>query len=194
MVQRASSLVFVFCSLLLAGCSAGSAQRRSATFAAGDKAQVDNLTFSVVDTQILPRLGDEASPRTPQNRFYLVQISVLNSGNSDAAIPGLTLVDDSGKTYEELPDGSGVPRWLGLVRKVQSNQVEQGNIVFDAPANHYKLKLTDQTDPGDVFIDLPLSFAHEQMENETGANPNASTQESVPATGSQLQIIPGKKK
>ncbi len=94
----------------------------------------------------------------------------------------MTLIDDSGKTYDELADGSGVPHWLGVVRKVPSNQIEQGTVVFDAPASHYKLKLTDETDAEDIFVDLPLSFAHEQMQNETGSNPDASTDEKAPAS------------
>lgn len=174
-------------SLFLSGCSPSASERKTTTFAVGEKVPVEKLTYSIVDTQILPHLGDEANPRMPQYRFYVVQISVLNAGNAEAAIPGMQLIDDSGKTYEELADGAGVPRWLGVVRKVQSNQVEQGSVVFDAPAGHYKLKLTDETDPADVFVDLPLSFAHEQLQNETGSNPNAATEEkaapgSVPAT------------
>jgi hypothetical protein len=168
---------------LLAGCSSSpSASRKSVTFAAGDKATVDKLTYSVVDTQIFPRLGDESSPRVPQHRFYVFQLSVSNSGNSDLAIPAMTLLDDSGKNYEELPDGSGVPHWLGVIRKVQANQTEQGAVVFDAPAGHYKLKLTDETDANDVFVDIPLSFAHEQMQNDT-----QSTSEQATETGGVAQ-------
>jgi hypothetical protein len=137
--------------------------RRSATYLAGEKAAVDKLTYSVVDTQIFPRLGEEPNIRTPQNRFYVVQISVSNSGNEDVTIPAMTLIDDSGKTWEELTDGSGVGGWLGVVRHVAPNQTEAGTVVFDAPASHYKLKLTDETDPNDVYVDIPLSFSHEQL-------------------------------
>jgi hypothetical protein len=119
----------------------------------------------------------------PQYRFYVVQMSVLNSGNSDVALPGMTLIDDAGKTYEELADGSGLPKWLGVSRRVPSNQVEQGSILFDAPTSHYKLRLTDDTDADDVFVDLPLNFAHEQLQNETGSNPDAATAERAPTTG-----------
>jgi hypothetical protein len=88
----------------------------------------------------------------------------------------MTLLDDSGKTYNELTDGTGVTRWLGVVRKVDANQTETGSVVFDAPAGHYKLRLTDETDEADVFVDLPLNFAHEQMANDasdTAAVPGA---------------------
>jgi hypothetical protein len=152
----------------LTACSGSPEERKSVTYRAGDKASVDKLTYSVVDTQIFPHLGDESNPRTPQNRFYVVQISVSNAGGSDAVIPGMTLTDDSGKVYGELTDGTGVPRWLGVSRRVAANQTEAGSVVFDAPAGHYKLRLTDETDPSDVYVDLPLSFAHEQLQNETG--------------------------
>src|SRR5215469_2512141 len=100
--------------LLAVACSSAPV-RKVITFNAGEKAAVDRLTYGVVDTQIIPRLGDDANSRIPQNRFYVVQISAFNSGNDDASIPPMTLVDDSGKTYEELTDGSGVPRWLGVI-------------------------------------------------------------------------------
>src|SRR5438552_3434438 len=122
--------------LTLAGCSR-TPVRKATIFPTGDKAPVGKLTYSVVDSQILTRLGDDPNARTPQIRFYLVQISVSNGGNDDEAIPAMTLVDDSGKTYDELTDGSGVSRWLGVVRHVAPNQSEEGTLVFDAPASHY---------------------------------------------------------
>lgn len=147
----------------------------------GDKALVERLTFSVVDNQVFTRLGADPNARLPQNRFYVVDISVFNSGSSDAAIPAMTLVDDSGKTYDELTDGAGVARWLGVVRHVPATQTETGAIVFDAPASHYKLKLTDDTDPQDVFIDLPLSFVNEQMKKQVSEG--NSDGEQAPAIG-----------
>ncbi|HVW87773.1 MAG TPA: DUF4352 domain-containing protein [Bryobacteraceae bacterium] len=153
----------------LTGCSSNSNVRKSATYAAGDKAEVGHLTYTVVDTDLHTKLGDDPNnPRLPQNRFYVVQISVFNGGNTEAVIPGMTLLDDAGQAYEELTDGTGVPHWLGVARRVGPGQTEQGNIVFDAPASHFKLRLTDDTDESDVFVDLPLSFAHEQMHQDTG--------------------------
>jgi len=152
----------VLSSLLLASCSS-TPVRKSSTYPAGDKATVEKLTYSAIDTQIFPRLGEEPNARNPQNRFYVVRLSVSNSGNEDAPIPAMTLVDDSGKTWEELTDGAGVSGWLGVIRHVSPNQTETGSVVFDAPASHYKLRLTDETDPADVYVDIPLSFAHEQL-------------------------------
>jgi len=174
-------------SLLLTACS-GSPERKIVTYSVGEKASVEKLTYNIVDTQILPRLGEDSAPRNPQNRFYIVDLSVSNSASDDLPIPGMALVDDSGKVYEELTDGSGVPKWLGVSRRVQANQTEQGSVVFDAPAGHYKLKLTDETDPGDVFVDIPLNFAHEQMQNETSGTSDSATQ----MDGSQA--APSKKK
>src|SRR5665213_3974317 len=131
--------------LAIAGCSS-TPVRTTRTYPTGEKATVDKLVYSVVDTQILTKLGDEANPRMPQNRFYIVQISASNSGNEDASIPAMTLTDDAGKTYEELTDGTGVSRWLGVIRRVGANQTESGNIVFDAPASHCLLYTSDAAD------------------------------------------------
>ena len=122
------------------------------------------MVYSVIDTRILPQIGeDPISVRTPQNRFFLVQVAVSNSSSQDQPIPGLTLVDDAGQQYAELADGTGVPNWLGVVRKVGGAQTEQGAILFDAPAQHYRLRLTDETDASEVAIDLPLNFQSEQQ-------------------------------
>jgi hypothetical protein len=153
---------------LLAACSSSSEKKDVKLFGTGEKAAVGPLTYSVVDTQIFPQLGDDpATARTPVNRFYVVQLSVSNSSNADVPIPALTLVDDGGKTYSELGDGTNVPNWLGVIRKVGSGHTDLGNIVFDAPSKHYKLRLTDDLDASDISIDIPLSFVHEQMRDVT---------------------------
>jgi hypothetical protein len=151
--------------LLLAGCSSTPAKKEAKIFPAGEKAQVGSLVYSVVDTQFAPVLGeDPTNQRTPQNRFVIVQISVSNSGTTEQNIPALTLVDDQGQTYPELVDGTGVAKWMGVIRKVGSAQTEAGEILFDAPAKHYRLRLTDELDD-DVSIDIPLSYIHEEMKD-----------------------------
>lgn len=151
--------------IISAGCS--TSDRQAKIYQTGEKATVDKLTYAVIDTQIHPRLGDDSeTPRIPQNRFYTVQVAISSGNNTDVPIPAMTLVDDSGKSYPELADGTGVLHWLGVVRRISPAQTERGVVVFDAPAVHYKLKLTDDADPEDVYIDLPLNFVHEQMSNE----------------------------
>src|SRR5579862_3942452 len=181
-------------SFLLSGCSTV-AGRPAKVFAAGEKATVDRLTYTIIDTQIAPRLGDDVtSARIPQNRFYIVQLAVSNAGNSEVSIPGLTLVDDSGKTYNELPDGSGLPRWLGVVRRVAPAQTEEGTVLFDAPAAHYKLKLTEESDDQDVFADLPLSYVHERTSQFIDASGAITAAEPPPPTPGPVKKAPAAKK
>ena len=157
--------------LLSVSCSTAP-KKDSVVYPAGEKVPVGHLIYNVIDTQIFTQLGDDPNTaRTPQNRFYVMTISVSNSGTDELPIPGLTLVDDSGKEYPELADGAKVPRWLGVVRKVGGAQTEQGNIVFDAPAGHYRLRLTDETDDKQLFADIPLSFVHEQLKNVVDGTP-----------------------
>jgi hypothetical protein len=157
----------VFClTLVLAGCSGNAGTAKSddtRVVPAGEEATVGHLTFSVVDSQILTQLGDEATPRIPRDRFIVVQIAVSNSSNVDNPIPGIELVSDSGRTYDELTDGTGVTNWLGIVRHVGPNQTERGEIAFDAPAAHYKLKFSDESMEKEILADLPLSYSHEKL-------------------------------
>ena len=162
--------------LILAGCGS-SGGRQTKVYQAGEKATYEKLTYAVIDTQIYPRLGDDPNnPRVPTNRFYAVQLAVSSGNNADVSIPAMTLVGDDGKTYTELADGSGLAHWLGVVRRVAPAQTERGVVLFDAPAAHYKLKLTEELDPEDVFIDLPLNFVHEQLNNESGVGGGASSE------------------
>jgi Domain of unknown function (DUF4352) len=131
----------------------------------GDQVVLWPLAYDVLGSRILPRLGeDPATARFPQERFYLIEITVSNAGNIDSSIPALALVDDNGKVYNELTDGSGVPDWLGLVRSAKAHDQVRGTILFDAPARHYRLRVSEQFASPEISIDLPLNFTHEPPE------------------------------
>jgi hypothetical protein len=44
---------------------------------------------------------------------------------------------------------------------VKAAESAQGNVVFDAPPRHYKLKVTDETGDRTALIDIPLTFGSE---------------------------------
>jgi len=131
---------------------------------AGEKAPAGHLTYSVLDSQILTQLEADTT-RVPKDRFIVVQIAVNNSGNTDANIPGVTLESDSGATYNELTDGTGVQGFLGVLRHVGPRQTTRGAIVFDAPAAHYRLRFADENADKEILADLPLTYAHEKVNN-----------------------------
>ena len=57
-------------------------------YAAGDKATIGSLVYNLTDAESTPALGDDpSSPRTPTNRFYLIKVSVSNSGADDQPMP-----------------------------------------------------------------------------------------------------------
>jgi hypothetical protein len=150
----------------LTGCSSDSSAKLEQTHvvAAGEKAPAGHLTYSVLDSQILPQITEAGdTPRVPKERFIVVQIAVSNSGNTDANIPGVTLEADSGTTYNELTDGNGVQGFLGVLRHAGPLQTIRGAIVFDAPAAHYRLRFADENDENEILADLPLTYAHEKI-------------------------------
>ncbi len=175
--MRSALICIVLVSATLAGCSSASSKTKPVIYAAGDKATVGHLVYSVTDTEMTQQLGDDpATARTAQNRFFLIQVSVLNSGSDDQPIPAMTLVDDAGQDYTELADGTNVAKWLGVVRKVGPAQTEQGVVVFDAPAKHYRLRLNDPFDEREITIDVPLDFVHEQLKTiQSGPAPSTIT-------------------
>jgi hypothetical protein len=179
--MRSTFISLVAISLLTTGCSMFSSPKNQAVlYAAGDKATVGPLVYNVTDTEVADTLGDDPNnPRTPQDRFVMVKVSVSNSGANDEPIPAMTLVDDGGKTYTELADGAGVANWLGVVRKVGPTQTEQGVVVFDAPTKHYRLRLNDPLDGKEIAIDVPFNFIHEQLKS-VDISPGAAAPTELP--------------
>src|ERR1700683_2246279 len=106
----------------------------------GERVSVGSLVYNVFEDQWKAQLGQGTDARVPKDRFFLLRLSVVNAGSSDALIPGLTLVDDSGQTYQEMSNGDQVPQWMGYLRKAKPTETLQGNVVFDVPPKHYRLR------------------------------------------------------
>src|SRR5581483_9702582 len=100
-MPRGSLIFLTLAAIAFSGCASPQG-RQTHLYQPGEKAAVDRLVYNIVDTQIFTRLGDNPlASRIPQNRFYVVQVAVFNSGNTEVPIPAMTLVDDSGKEYNE---------------------------------------------------------------------------------------------
>jgi hypothetical protein len=124
----------------------------------GRRVSVGHLVYTVFETQWLTQLGSGADVRIPEHRFFLVRLSAVNGGSEQMAIPDLTIEDDQGNTYDELPNGEGVPGWIGYLRQARPAESMDGHIVFDAPPRHYKLRVLDETGDHAALIDIPLNF------------------------------------
>jgi hypothetical protein len=127
----------------------------------GERAPVGPIIYTVFENRWMPQLGTGATARIPSNRFFVLRLSMLNSGGTEAIAPVMTLIDDNGQRYQELSDGDGVPQWVGYLRRIKPADTLTGNVVFDVPARHYKLELSDETEERKAHIDIPLSFTQE---------------------------------
>jgi len=150
---------FLAAVLLLPSCAHSPAQPTESTMALGEKVILGHITYTVFETQWLTQIPQDPTPRIPQSRFFLIRLSAVNSGGTEVNIPNLTVQDDTGKSYSELSNGDGVPQWIGFLRSVKPTDSIQGNIVFDAPPQHYKIRLTDENGERAAFVDLPLNFS-----------------------------------
>jgi hypothetical protein len=128
------------------------------TYAMGDRVEVGPLIYNVFDTRWLTHLGEGSEGRIPQQRFCLVRLSVVNSGAKPTPVPTFQLVDDQGGTHDEISNGTGVPEWLGYLREIQPTATMQGNIVFDVPPAHYRLRVTEESESHVAMVDIPLQF------------------------------------
>ena len=124
----------------------------------GERVELGHIIYVVFETQWMTQLGSGADAKIPRNRYLLVRVSAANSGVAETIVPSMTLLDDDGKEYTELTDAEGAPHWLGVLRQARPAEAAQGNVVFDAPPRHYKLRLTDENEQKIAFVDLPLSF------------------------------------
>jgi hypothetical protein len=161
--MRISGILVSILAFGLAACSSGPAQLPVIKYNMGEKAPVGHLTYTVFETQWATHLGEGITARVPQNRYFLVRLSAVNGGIADASIPNFTIEDDAGHTYNELSDGDSVPMWIGYLRSAKPADYVQGNVVFDAPPAHYKLRVSDSQQNA-ALIDMPLTFGAETPE------------------------------
>jgi hypothetical protein len=163
-MRLSACLLMAAAGLVFSGCSSSPASLPLNTYLMGEKVELGRLSYTIFETQWMTHLGDASMPRVPQNRFLLIRLSAVNSGSTDAPFPNVTIQDDHGKVFEEVTNGESVPQWTGYLRTVKSTDSIQGNVVFDAPPAHYKLKILDETGTKAALIDLPLTFGAETPE------------------------------
>jgi hypothetical protein len=150
-------LVAALCAALgLSGCSPG--KTRLHLYSMGERVELGHIIYTVFETQWLTQIGQGVDAKTPRNRYFLVRLSAANSGNGELFVPAIAIEDDSGKSYQEVSDGEGLPQWIGLLRQVKPAESLQGNVAFDAPAGHYKLLLSDENQEHTAYVDIPLTF------------------------------------
>ncbi len=150
--------------MMLAACSSSEASFPVRIHPMGERVELGHIIYTVFETQWMTHMGEGPLARVPQNRFFLVRMSAVNSGGGDVMIPNLTIQDDNGNAFTEMSNGDGVPQWMGFLRSVKPADTAQGNIVFDAPPRHYKLRITDESGERAALVDIPLSFGAETPE------------------------------
>src|SRR5580658_3917285 len=124
----------------------------------GERVPVGHMIYTVFERQWITQVGEGVDARVPQNRFYLVRISAVNSGGASAIIPTISLVDDAGGTYAEVENGDRITDFIGALREIAPAETLQGNLAFDVAPKHYKLKLTDEDGKQTALVEIPLNF------------------------------------
>jgi hypothetical protein len=137
------------------------------TYQMGEKVTMGPLIYTVFETQWLTHTGTAPDEKVPQYRFFLVRLSAVNSSGGDVMMPALSVQDDKGTTFPELTSDVGVPQWAGTLRQVHPADSVAGNVVFDCPPGHYKLRIEDDLTGHAALIDIPLTFTSETPEVPT---------------------------
>lgn len=134
------------------------------TYPMGERIQLGNLIYNVFESRWLTQMGEGVAARVPENRFFLVRVSITNSGPKEVIVPIMNVADDSGKSYTELSNGDQVPDWIGYLRSIKPAESLQGNVVFDCSPRHYRIKLGDEGEQRAALVDIPLTFTAETPE------------------------------
>jgi hypothetical protein len=151
--------------ILLAGCGREEAQKLN--YDMGERVSIGPLTYVVVESAWRTQLGELFQIRVPQQRFFMITLSVTNGGGSDVSIPLLNLEGPNGQLYQELEDGTGVSNWFGLFRTITPAQTQQGRILFDVPLTSFRLRVPDANDAGYekfVSVEIPLRIDADQIQ------------------------------
>lgn len=143
--------------LIGAGCSVSPRQNR--VYPMGQPCTIGNLVYNAFEANWSAALGGGASGRVPANRFLLLRLSVLNRADHPITVPALALIDDHGIILNEEQSGKSVPDWLGAARSINPGSANQGNILFDAPPAHYKLRIPDEDGIRISYIDVPFHLS-----------------------------------
>src|SRR4051794_18419625 len=112
-------LLPIVAALFLTSCSDTDKPIPVRTSAMGERVVLGHIVYTVFETQWLTHIGEGPDARIPQNRFFLVRMTAVNSAGTDLLVPTMSIQDDSGTTYSELNDGTGVPQWAGYLRTVK---------------------------------------------------------------------------
>lgn len=159
-MQRYLPLIALCVSFCLVGCSRNKAPSLR-TYQMGERVEVGRLIYTAVETEWLTQVGEPPQVKVPKDRFYLIRVSIANSGANDQVSPALSLLDDNDNSHPELTDAQGVSNWIGAIRTIRPAEAAQGFAVFDVPPRHYRLRVADEDDQQAALIDIPLSFGSE---------------------------------
>lgn len=157
--------------LALSGCQRSAAPERIG--ALGAPLAVGQLTYTAVETEWRDSIESSKGPRTPKNRFLLVNVTVMNASSEQKAAPLLQLVDAKGVVHAEVAEGDGVTDWMGYLRLLPPRESRSGRLLFDVPQGACKLRISSGGDPENeqtALIDLPLQLNSEvpQAPGSTG--------------------------
>ncbi|HEV3333235.1 MAG TPA: hypothetical protein VG096_19745 [Bryobacteraceae bacterium] len=147
--------------LIVSSACSRSASSDVRTYTMGDRVELGHLVYTIFESRWASQFGDGPTARVPQHRFFLVRMNVGNTGTARAIVPNMTLEDDQGHSYPEVRNGDAVPEWLGFLRPVTTLEAAAGNVLFDVPPAHYKLRVTDEESQRAALVDIPLTFRSE---------------------------------
>jgi hypothetical protein len=156
-MQKPLLAIGFLAALSLTSCS-GDPTKQIRTFQLGERVQLGQFIYTAFETQWLAQFGEGAGARLPQHRFFLVRVTITNAGSTDSFTPPASLVDTKGASFPELSNGDGVPNWIGSLRQIKPANSAQGNLVFDVPPAHYKLRFADENEQHVGLVDIPLAF------------------------------------
>jgi len=133
----------------------------------GDRVEVGSLVYRIIEVEWRAQLGTDSQIRTAQNRFVIVRLSITNSAASEAEVPAMQLIAHGNRLYKEVRDVTGIPDWLGILRRLAPAETLFGRVVFDVPPGDYLLRVSeDSLNPDEArsaLIEIPWKLAESSV-------------------------------
>jgi len=112
-------------------------------FHVGERISCGWFSYNVLEVAYKSQLGDGTLAKQAVHGFLTLRLQATSSAGATVSIPFLRLETDSGDFIPEVEDGSALPGWMGILRRVEPGSTESGWLIFDVLPGVYGLRLSD---------------------------------------------------
>ena len=158
------SLVMGLAAVAAAGVSSSCTDAKTAAesrvYQMGEKVDVGNVVYTVLEADWRAGIGEGANPMVPKDRFLVIRLAITNGTGAQISLPFLSIENRKKEPFMEVQEVRDLSQWMGLVRLIGPAQTEDGRIVFDVPQTDYFLRVTNSDPENEItrLVEIKLTL------------------------------------